>query len=220
MGHDERRAASYVAGTLTAAQVESFEAHLVECDRCWAAVAEDHRGRAMGESLRELAPPDLRDRVRMQVESLPSARRLPARHRRRGRAAFLVLVAIIGGGVLVVPRGPGADRDPEAVAAVMRAADGRLPPGSVVAGGQRVALWHDMVDGRPVTVGRSDEPLPMPAESHAMGDEPGSPWVAERGSVKIVCLSRPYHLIVVGTLPAERLVRWAAGLDLGPMVSR
>ncbi len=218
MGHDELRAASYVAGTLTVADVESFEAHLVECDRCWAAVAQNRRGRALGEGLREPAPPDLRDRVRMQVEGLPSARRFSAHRRRRNRAAFLVLLALVGGGVLVVTRGPGPDRDPEAVAAVVRAADGRLAPGSVVAGGQRVALWHDMVDGRPVTVGRSDEPLPVPAGSHAMGDEPGSPWVAERGTVNIVCLSKPYHLIIVGTLPAERLVRWATGLDLGTAV--
>ena len=222
MGHDDLLAASYVAGTLAAAEVESFEAHLVQCDGCWAAVAQNRRGRALGESLHEPAPPDLRDRVRMQVEGLPSERRFSARHQRRGRAAFLVLLALVAGGVLVVPivRDPGADRDPEAVAAVVRAADRRLAPGSVMAGGQRVALLQGVVDGRLVTVGRSDEPFPMPADGHAMGDEPGSPWAAERGTVNVVCLSKPYNLIVVGALPAERLVRWAANLDLGPVVSR
>lgn len=74
MGHDpEGAAATYLAGELHARQRERFERHLLGCDACWGEVQAARRGRALGESLRELAPQWLRERVRGSVEAASAA---------------------------------------------------------------------------------------------------------------------------------------------------
>jgi hypothetical protein len=57
MRHDpERMAAAYLAGELGRRQRERFEAHVLECDDCWREVGLGRRGRALAESMREVAP--------------------------------------------------------------------------------------------------------------------------------------------------------------------
>jgi len=208
MAHDDPRVVPYLAGEFDAAGAEAFEGHLVDCDDCWRAVGTDRRGRALAESLRELAPPSLRDRVRMGVEADPP-KTSPSRRRRGVGAVIAAAVTLVGAGV-VASLGGGAPADPMA-AIVEIAAD---PPafGSLVIDGQRVELTRDVLDGRVVTVGRSAAPVAMPAGARALGEEAGAPWVALRGSMTVVCLSSPENLLVVGGLPAERLVSWARQL--------
>jgi len=50
-------APSFLAGDLDEVSAAAFEAHLLICDECWAALEEDRVGRAAAEQLRELAPP-------------------------------------------------------------------------------------------------------------------------------------------------------------------
>lgn len=42
-----------------------------------------------------------------------------------------------------------------------------------------------------------------------------APWLAMRGDMGVACLSRPTHMLLVGHLPAERLVE--IGRQLGPL---
>ncbi len=211
MGHDDPRVVPYLAGDLDGAGAEAFEGHLVNCDDCWRAVGADRRGRAMAEGLRELAPPSLRDRVRMGVEA--DTPKTSTSRRRLGAGAVIVAlaVALVAAGVLA-SHGAGAPADP--VAAVVRAAADPPASGSVVIDGQRVELTRDVVDGRVVTVGRSAASFPMPARARTLGDEAGSPWATTQGSMTVVCLSSPENLLVVAHLPAERLVSWARELPV------
>jgi len=211
MAHDDPRVVSYLAGDLDAAGAEAFEGHLVDCDDCWRAAGADRRGRALAESLRELAPPSIRDRVRMSVEA-GSPKTSPSR-RRRGVGAVIVALAatLVAAGVLA-RLGGGAPADP--VAAVLHAAAAPPASGSVVVGGERVELTREVLDGRVVTVGRSAASFPMPVGARVLGDEAGSPWATTRGSMTVVCLSSPENLLVVANLPAERLVSWARQLPV------
>ena len=56
MSHEPEVAATvYLAGTLDAAERERFEEHLLACEECWQEVQLAHRGRALAESLGEVA---------------------------------------------------------------------------------------------------------------------------------------------------------------------
>lgn len=209
MGHDETRVVPYLAGDLNAAGTEAFEGHLVDCDDCWRAVGADRRGRALAEGLRELAPPSLRDRVRMGVEA-DSPKASSSRHRRYVGAVIVAIAVTLG--VLANLGGGGASADP--VTAVIAAVADPPASGSVTVDGQRVDLTRNVLDGRVVTVGRSAASFPMPAGARALSDQAGSPWVAIRGSMTVVCLSSPENLLVVAHLPAERLVSWARQLSV------
>jgi len=206
--HEDPRLAAYLGSELDPAEVEAVEAHLLDCDRCWRTVHEARRGRALAESLRELAPASLRDRVRMTVEGAPSTL---GPHRRRGRlgrrAGTVVAALALLAGLFWAGAGRGGS-DPASVAAVVRAADGRTPPSAVVADGQEITLSRDSLDGKPVMVARSAAPFDMPPGGRHLGG-PGTPWVARRASMTVVCLSGPDNILVVADLPAERLLAWA-----------
>jgi len=213
--HDDCRLAAYLGSELDPAEGEAVEAHLLDCDGCWQAVHEAHRGRALGEAMRELAPVSLRDRVRMSIEG---ARPGP-RHsqRRRGRSAAMVVVAMaLVGGLVWAGAGSGGS-DPASVAAVVRAAGDRTPPSAVMAGGQEIALSRDSLDGRPVTVARSAAPFDMPPGGRHLGG-PDTPWVVRRASMTVVCLSGPDNVLVVADLPAQRLIAWATERGTAPVL--
>ncbi len=214
MAHDDPRVVPYLAGDLDAAGAEAFGGHLVDCDDCWRAVGADRQGRALAESLRELAPSSLRDRVRMGVEA-DSPKTSPARHRRGVGAVIVALaVALVTAGVLASLGGGGATGDP--VTAVIAASVDPPASGSVTVDGRRVDLTRDVLDGRVVTVGRSAASFPMPTDARVLGDQAGSPWATTRGSMTVVCLSSPENLLVVARLPADRLVSWARQLPMQP----
>lgn len=81
-------------------------------------------------------------------------------------------------------------------------------------GDQKVWLARHLVDGREVLVATSDRAFPMPADAHPLGRERGAPWLAKRGDMSLACFSRPAHMLLVGHLPAERLVE--IGRQLSP----
>lgn len=215
MVHEDPRLAAYLDADLDPAEVEAVEAHLLDCDRCWQAVHEARRGRALAEAMRELAPASLRDRVRMSVGAAPPP---PVRSpRRRGRSAATVVAAVaLVGGLVWTSAGRGAP-DPASVAAVVRAAGGRTPPSAVLADGQEIALSRDSLDGQPVMVARSAAPFDMPPGGRHLGG-PDTPWVARRASMTVVCLSGTDNVLVVADLPAGRLLAWAAAQGDGPVV--
>lgn len=101
MSHEpEVAAAVYLAGILDATARERFEDHLLACEDCWGEVRTAHRGRALAESLREVAPQPLHERVRASVAA---AWRSDRRRRRRPLVAVAVVaavLAVVAGGLL------------------------------------------------------------------------------------------------------------------------
>jgi len=82
-------------------------------------------------------------------------------------------------------------------------------------GDRKVSLVRHLVDGHEVIVATSDRAFPMPADARPLGRERNAPWLARRGDIGVACLSRPSHMLLVGPLPAERLVE--IGRQLGPL---
>ncbi|MFN2506095.1 MAG: anti-sigma factor [Acidimicrobiales bacterium] len=208
---DDARLVPYIAGDLAPEQAEAFEAHLVDCDDCWQAVSQDRRGRALAESLRELAPVSLRDRVRMAVEvDTGQGGRPRGRRQRVGAGLAVAVVAVVA--VTWAATVSGHPPEPASVAVVVDAARQPVPPASVVAAGETVVLERARLDGREVTVGRSDVAFPMPPGGSQSGEGLDAVWVAKRGELTVVCLSRPDNLLLAAELPAERLIAWGRQL--------
>ena len=106
MGHDPQRlAAAYLGGELGRRQGERFQAHLLECEACWGEVQAARWGRALAESVREVTPHDLRDRIRATIEVDPAGRRRWAVGW-AGLAAAIGVAAVVVGGLLVAGRQP------------------------------------------------------------------------------------------------------------------
>jgi hypothetical protein len=220
--HDpERSAATYLAGELSARQRERFEAHLLGCDDCWREVGAGRRGRELAESVRELAPQHLRDRVRATVQAIPARSRRPRRLVTLAVAA--VLATALGTGGLVAVR---AERDQpapiEAVVARYRAGgawspDPSRPPAprlgdlvwqgtgrGVVGGVAVVAHTYQDAAGHRVVLLVSDRTFP-----EAAGASPrpaGSAWMAEVNGVVLYCAEHPEPSLVVGQDRAEVLL--------------
>ncbi|MGH2669391.1 MAG: zf-HC2 domain-containing protein [bacterium] len=197
------------------------------------------RRRAAGlHGLRGLAISEPRDQVRLAVaaavpEPIGGVRtRVQQARPNRGRAWVGALVGILAA-IVVTDAVPlhrqGPSPDPALVAAVvelariepptrpMSANGGRgQPPGRMVElGDQKVWLARHLVDGREVLIATSDRAFPMPANARPLGRERNAPWLAVRDDLGIACLSRPAHRLLVGNLPAERLVE--IGRQLGPL---
>lgn len=239
MRHDpERLAAAYLGQAMSRRARVRFEHHLLGCDGCWGEVAAGRRGRAAAESLRGLASPLLRDRVRAVVETVPDAAPGPPR---RSRAAVAVAAAVAALALVIagvtgtrgtgVPARNAVAAQPAPIAAVVAAyADrgagwsrtGSAPPAETLAhlgwegsiraesGGQHLVV-HRYADtgGRLVLVVQSDRAFPRAA---AAWQEPGADWVARIDRVTVLCLTRPIVALVVGDDRAEVA---AVAADLG-----
>jgi Putative zinc-finger len=220
----EVAAAVYLAGILDAAERGRFEEHLLECEECWREVRTAHRGRVLGESLREVAPQPLRERVRASVAA---ASRLDRRRRRRPKVAAVVaamVLALVAGGILAATR-PG-DQPAVVAAAVASYRTGGLE-GSVAsparpsvrqAGGLRwrgarqgrlaglPVVAHDYRDaaGRQLTLLLADRSFP---EAVRAWHPPGAAiWVAEVDGVTVLCADRPSPSLLVGPDRAQVLL--------------
>jgi hypothetical protein len=222
--------AVYLAGSLDAAQRERFEEHLLACEECWGEVRTAHRGRALAESLREVAPQPLRERVRASVAA---ASRSERRRRRRPLAAVVAvaILAVVAGVFLARQDGPGQPPVIAAAAASYRsgqldgsAATPAQPPvrqaGDLVWRGARQGrlaglpvVAHEYRDaaGAKVTLLRADRSFPEAAGAH---HPPGTAiWVAEVDGVAVLCADRPSPSLLVAGDRAEALLA-AARLGL------
>src|SRR6266545_110338 len=82
---------------------------------CWRAVGRGRRGRALAESMREVAPQRLRERVRATVAATPPTRRRARRSALAATMAMAVLAAVVAGGLLLAQR----PTQPPAIAAAV-----------------------------------------------------------------------------------------------------
>jgi hypothetical protein len=222
----EVAAAVYLAGTLDAAGRERFEEHLLACEECWGEVRTAHRGRALAESLREVAPQPLRERVRASVAAASRSDR-----RRRGRPLVVVAVAVAATVLAVVAGSILADHGDAGQPAVITAAvasyrtgdlDGSAASperpqvrqaGDLVWRGARQGrlaglpvVAHDYRDaaGRRLTLLHADRSFP---EALGASHPPGAAiWVAEVDGVAVLCADRPSPSLLVGRDRAEVLL--------------
>ena len=232
MSHEpEVAAAVYLAGILDAAEREDFEEHLLACEECWGEVRTAHRGRALAESLREIAPQPLRERVRASVAA---ASRSERRRRNRPLVAVAVaatILAVVAVGLLA--RQGDADQPAVITAAAASYRTGHLdgsvatpaqPPvrrsGDLVWRGTRQGrvaglpvVAHEYRDaaGRQVTLLRADRSFPEAAGArHPAGT---AIWVAEVDGVGVLCADRPAPSLVVAP-DGEEALKAASRLGL------
>ncbi|HZB49778.1 MAG TPA: hypothetical protein VE547_11860 [Mycobacteriales bacterium] len=222
MRHDpEESAAAYLGGELRRRQREQFETHLLECDGCWSQVVLGRRGRALAESLREVAPQRLRERVRATVEVTPSAHRRASR--RGALAAAMAVLAVVVAGCLLLIQGPTQPPAIAAAAASYRAgasvfADAaEAPPTQRVgdlqwrgsgrgemAGIPVVAHSYEDAAGHRVVLLRTERLFPEATGARPMPG--GATWIAEVDGVVLFCAERPAPSLVVGQDRAEVLL--------------
>lgn len=231
MGAHEQALAAFLAAELDERAAAEFDAHLLSCAGCWRAVREDRAGRAAAARLRDAAPHDLADRVRMTVELAGQPRpghrppHRPARRRERWLAAgaLAVAAALVALLALVLPE-RGAD--PPAITAVVEAAQ-RIPgptgepvePGagplvhgqrwSVRAGVAELRLQYYRLDGVDLLLARSDRSVGTPPDAqHA---PPGDmPWTVDRDGITVYCLHD--DTLVAAAVPPDQLAALAQRL--------
>jgi Putative zinc-finger len=221
----EVAAAVYLAGILDATARERFEEHLLACEECWGEVRTAHRGRALAESLREVAPQPLRERVRVSVAT---ASRSDRRRRHRPLVAVAVVAAVLAvvAGGLLARQQRGAGQPAVIAAAVASYQSGHLdgsaaspvrPPvrraGDLEWRGARQGrlaglpvVAHDYRDaaGHQVTLLLADRSFP---EAVGATHPPGAAiWVAEVDGVAVLCADRPSPSLLVGRGRAEVLL--------------
>ena len=231
MGHDPQRvAAAYLGDELSRRRRERVEAHLLECEDCWGEVQAARRGRALAESVREVTPHDLRDRIRATVEVVPARRRRWAVGW-TGLAAAVCVAAVLVGGLLVAGRQPTQPATIAAAVASYREGGASWrgpadPPrirqlgdlrwrgsGHGTLGGLPV-LAHTYQDpaGHRVVLLQADRSFPTAVGAHHPAGS--DTWMTEVDGVVLFCADRPAPSLVVGQDRAKVLVA-AARLGLG-----
>ena len=198
--HDPERLVAFLAGDLSRAEVEAVDTHLLECRECWQAVYEDSIGRIAAESVREVAPAAVRDRVRVAV-SLAPVGRSQRRWRRRAVAsvaAGALAAALLGSWTVLRVD----DRKPDALALIVqqvRAATAHHTVlTSVTIGGRRMRVEEYDLDGGRVVVAYDTQPFPMPSDAHAANEQVNAPWSASVDGTTVLCFNTPRPALLVG----------------------
>lgn len=238
MKHDpERIAAAYLAGELTGRRKDGFEAHLLTCDDCWAEVRDGRRGRLLAESLRQVAPAQLRERVRAiaatEPASSPSRRRrpMPPRLLVLGATAAAIATLLVISGLLLVPHQHDQPRPIAAAVAAYetagpdRSPSGIEPPITAIGsftwqatsrrdlGGIHATLFrYADPAGRTLLIIRSPDPIPTADGARRLSSHTTS-WTATVHHASLFCADQP-GVSWLALAPDPTLVR-AAGNALG-----
>ncbi|MDQ0381440.1 anti-sigma factor family protein [Amycolatopsis thermophila] len=223
MDTHEQSLAAFLAGELDDQAAAEFDAHLLTCADCWQAVREDRAGRRATAQLRDTAPHDLADRVRMTVELAARTRPPQRRVRSLTAGALAVAAAVVA---LVALALPERGADPPAITTVVEAAQ-RIPAPTgrpvspdagpvahgqgwtVQAGAAELRLQYYRLDGVELLVAHADRPVGTPPDAqHA---PPGDmPWTVDREGITVYC---PHEdLLVAAALPTGRLATLAQRL--------
>jgi hypothetical protein len=233
MRHDpERSAAAYLAGELSPRSRERFEAHLLGCDDCWREVKTGRDGRALAESLREVAPQHLRERIRATIAAAPP----PPRRRLRvrmpallGISAALAAVLAVGGLLAIRAHAPSQPAPISAAVAAYHAGQGAWNPTSQAPPARQLGdlTWRGSGQGElaglPVVAHTYQDPagrlvLLLQArrsfpQAHGASHQPtDAVWTATLDGVALFCADHPAPSLLLGDDPAEVL---AAAQRLG-----
>jgi Putative zinc-finger len=231
MRHDpERAAAAYLAGELEPSQRERFEAHMLGCDDCWREVKAGRDGRALAESLREVAPQHLRERIRATIVAAPAPRRRRVRMPALlGAVAALAAVGVAGG--LLAGRERASAQPAPIAAAVASYRDGvaawssssEPPPARQLGGltwqgasqGELAGLpvvahaYQDVAGHRVVLLVASHS---FPQAVGARHGPSGATWTAQVNGLMLYCADHPAPSLLLG---ADRAQVLAAAQRLG-----
>jgi Putative zinc-finger len=224
MRHDpERTAAAYLAGELAPRQRDRFEAHMLGCDDCWREVTAGREGRALAESLREVAPQHLRERVRATIAAAPAGRhrrvRMPAL---LGVLAALVAVGVAGGLLAVRERAPAQPAPITAAVASYHAGvaawtpTGEPPPARQLGGLTWQGTTRGELAGLPVVAHTYQDAAghrvvllvasrPFPQAVGARHSSSGATWTAQVNGAVVFCADHPAPSLLVGADRAEVL---------------
>lgn len=227
MRHDpESDSGDYLSGAISHDRHTAFSEHLLSCQPCWWEVSRARAGRAALETAREVAPAELRDRVRalVEAEGTTVTSGTPRSVRRRAHQVMFSL-AITAAVVAALTLGGSdtatGDMAPSLRQAVADYTAGVLPGTHMAAssapdltglGLQPVGAGAGSygalaVDGYSYTGPRggrvmlylSARPFPEP-EGAAPLDAVDGPWMAHRGDVVVLCgvLRSSRAVLVVG----------------------
>jgi hypothetical protein len=235
MRHDpERAAAAYLAGELAPRRRERFEAHMLGCEDCWREVKAGRDGRQLAEGLREVAPQQLRERIRVTIAAAPPPRRrrvrMPALLGVVGALALATVLALLAGGLLL-----GRERAPTQPAPIAAAvssyregltawAPAAEPPparqldGLAWQGARRgelaglpvVAHAYQDAAGHRLVLLVASRHFPQAAGAHHAPS--GATWTAQVHGVVLFCADHPAPSLLLGADQAEVL---AAAQRLG-----
>lgn len=212
MRHDpERAAAAYLAGELGRRGRARFERHLLDCEDCWRETRTARTGRLLAESLREAAPPSVRERIR-GIAALPCPEPQLTRTGPRWRPYLLVgtaAAAIVA--VLLVTLAPGSM--PTQPAPLTAAADVyragapprsavTVPPVRTIAGYDWQGATRAELAGVPATIHTYTAPTGQlllvissphrfPRALDARDIAPAPSWIADVDGTTMLCADQP-----------------------------
>jgi hypothetical protein len=221
MRHDpENLAARFLDGQMRRPERWLHERHLVECAECWTQVQSARAGRSAAESLREVAPARVRERLR----AVPDLDALgPTERRRRRLMPLLVTVAVILAALVlgVVTDGDRSRNDVAADAMAQVSAayrDGSTwtmsaiaPPVEQLSGLRWIETRVGAIDddrvlgfrytngaGKAVLVVQRNGAFATPPDAHPVR---GGEWATEVDGVTVFCTHLPESVLVVGAEP-------------------
>lgn len=147
--HDsETTAALYLGGELGAKEHTAFEEHLPSCEPCWREIELGRTGRRLAESARDVAPAELRERLRSVIADAPRTLTAPpatpateddlARRRLRPSRVLAILataaVLIVGVSLVTLPTRAPAEQPPAIALAVAGFRSQQLPGNQLPSG--------------------------------------------------------------------------------------
>jgi hypothetical protein len=202
MRHDpERDAAAYLAGELSTLRRLRFERHMLDCRACWTEATTARQGRMLAESLRQVAPPSTRERIRAVADlGEPETSRRQWPYLLATATAVLAVLA-----ALVIPRVVEHGPPPPLAAAaeLLHAGDLRLaaspaPPAEQIGSYGWRGTARQEVGGIPATVYSYADPAgrtilvltakqDFPRADQARDLDPGPSWIATVKGVSLLC---------------------------------
>jgi hypothetical protein len=220
MRHDpERLAARFLDGQMRRHERWRYERHLVECAECWTHVQSARAGRSAAESLREVAPARVRERVRA-VPGLDGP--APPERRRRRPMPLLVAAAVLAALFVGVVTYGDRSRDEVAAEAIAQvaaayhdgstwAASATAPPVKRLTGLRWDETRITTIDddrvigfrytdgaGKTVLVVQRDGTFAAPPDAHSVR---GGEWATAVDGVTVFCTHPPESVLVVGAEP-------------------
>jgi len=227
MNHDPEQLAAAYLTTMAPRARHRFEAHLLACEPCWQEACLARRGRQLAETARDLAPPQLREDIRVAVTTaaaVPAASRRPRWHIMT--AAVTAAAMLAGAAVLARPwprsrPAPDAPAPPAVIAAAVASYQADRLPGTAVPaepaprltplnldlvgaargelGGVAVTIFaYSTPSGARLAIFRSSRAFPEANQARELGGTEGA-WTVRSSGVTIICAKHTHAMLLLGS---------------------